>query len=957
MKRFTAILLSALMAAMPVAAPNSVAEATDISRKNPPSVLPAIREWTDAAGDFTVDANTRLVDHPGSGAAELTAGFFREACGKELAVAAASSGSNEIRFEKTEALPKAVDDEGYTLEITKDAATVRARTDTGLLYGGITLVQMCFGEGGGEKIRCGSAVDYPAYKTRSGMLDVARAWIPIEYVEQITKYMAWFKLNEIHLHLSDNPGFRIESDVPGLSTVVNGERQYYTKEEYREYQRRMLKYGVSVVSEIDTPSHSAPFARVTSGGPAMKNGKYLDITEEHFDETLEFIKKLWAEYITGDDPVFINKVVHIGTDEYPKGNEEQMRKYTAALAEYVYSQRKTPRNWAFLGPNGEPGETPIPNYIQASMWDNGISGLEQLVEGGYDIVNNLNARLYVVPAENRSNGFPDRLNIEGLYKTWQVHDFSGWSTVKSVEPGYEHLLGAGFCLWNDYHQSNYGVTQYDIFDRLRDMACIVAEKTWAGDDGGKGDCDFFLERAALQGKRSGGADPGFHALAGGAEIDFSKPLPEGFAVHGEISQGRLLLDGTSCLSAERGGLGFPNTLEITLCLDEIPNTPLMTGAGTELYADCDGKGHLGYKCGGYTFAFDYSLPAGEETKLLFTCDSAHTRLLVNDSLVYEAENIKNRAGNRVDTFNVPLETVGRGAKGYICSIRISGEATGLADFAVNANLALGKKVTVSGSEVDYTFFPEWAVDGSMATRASLARDKDEQWLQVDLGKEFEVGKAEIDYFESISSFDLFVSADGKEYTKVYELRGGEDRLKKKYSCEFTPTRARYVKYVQNKRFYVAQWNTYYSGGISEFRVFEAYDSGVTELVSRAKTTLVGDVVKTEAGKKAKAALDKLEAYLNRETVYKGNLELLAGELKEALSAIDGYVPGDVNSNGKIDAADYAMAKRAFLKTYTLSEEQTGRADINKNGKVDASEYAMIKRHVLKTYVIPGAEGK
>ncbi|MBR0232252.1 MAG: leucine-rich repeat protein [Clostridia bacterium] len=70
-----------------------------------------------------------------------------------------------------------------------------------------------------------------------------------------------------------------------------------------------------------------------------------------------------------------------------------------------------------------------------------------------------------------------------------------------------------------------------------------------------------------------------------------------------------------------------------------------------------------------------------------------------------------------------------------------------------------------------------------------------------------------------------------------------------------------------------------------------------------------------------------------------------------------YVPGDVNGNGKIDAADYAMAKRAYLKTYTLSAEQFMRLDINKNGKIDASEYAMIKRHYLKTYVIPGAEGK
>ncbi|MBP5156168.1 MAG: leucine-rich repeat protein [Clostridia bacterium] len=81
-----------------------------------------------------------------------------------------------------------------------------------------------------------------------------------------------------------------------------------------------------------------------------------------------------------------------------------------------------------------------------------------------------------------------------------------------------------------------------------------------------------------------------------------------------------------------------------------------------------------------------------------------------------------------------------------------------------------------------------------------------------------------------------------------------------------------------------------------------------------------------------------------------NAEIIYGYVFE-------YVPGDVNGNGKIDSADYAMCKRAYLKTFTLSAEQLMRADINTNGKVDSSEYAMIKRHFLKTYVIPGAEGK
>ena len=70
-----------------------------------------------------------------------------------------------------------------------------------------------------------------------------------------------------------------------------------------------------------------------------------------------------------------------------------------------------------------------------------------------------------------------------------------------------------------------------------------------------------------------------------------------------------------------------------------------------------------------------------------------------------------------------------------------------------------------------------------------------------------------------------------------------------------------------------------------------------------------------------------------------------------------FIPGDVNGNNKIDTSDYAMCKRAYLRTYDLNAEQLKRADINGNSKVDASEYAMIKRHYLKTYVIPGAEGK
>ena len=116
------------------------------------------------------------------------------------------------------------------------------------------------------------------------MIDVARAYLPLEYVEEITKYYAYFKLNEIHLHINDIGEndyfiFRLESDVEGL-TATDG---YYSKDDYRAYQKRMLDYGITVITEIDTPAHSACFGKVVP--ELMLDGRHLDVSKP---ETVEF---------------------------------------------------------------------------------------------------------------------------------------------------------------------------------------------------------------------------------------------------------------------------------------------------------------------------------------------------------------------------------------------------------------------------------------------------------------------------------------------------------------------------------------------------------------------------------------------------------------------------------------------------------------------------------------------
>ena len=327
MKRLLAGLLSGLLLGTVFTLPSVSA-----AGGNPaPTVLPAIREWQGGSGRFLADGNTVLVNLSSSPAVEKVQGYFREMLSLDVEIVTA--GESGVIFQKDDSLLDTVGEEGYTLDATETGIIIKAPTDTGLLYGGITVCQSLYADG---YFPVGQAVDYPSYPIRSGMIDVGRAWIPLEYVEEISRYMVWFKMNEIHLHINDEgsngySAFRLESDVKGL-TAKDG---YYSKEDYRAYQKRMLEYGMTVVTEIDTPFHSRCYQNADNPPPHLPgNDRCLDISKP---ETLEFVKNLLAEYMTGDDPVFVGKVVHIGTDEYPREYAEDMRKYTDALIRYVDS--------------------------------------------------------------------------------------------------------------------------------------------------------------------------------------------------------------------------------------------------------------------------------------------------------------------------------------------------------------------------------------------------------------------------------------------------------------------------------------------------------------------------------------------------------------------------------------------------------------------------------------------
>lgn len=846
MKRFFSVIACSLIL-MPLCALFASADVVNEC----PSVLPALREWEGGTGSFTPDSDTTVYYQGGFTRGDIIDGFFADMLSMTPEYADSFGGKNSISFVFDEAVSH-LGDEGYRLEVTKDGATVSATTEAGLFYGGITVVQILYTEG---SLPVGVANDYPEYKVRAGMIDAARAWIPLDYLTEITRYMAWYKLNEVHVHINDVGAdgvgyFRLESDIKGLTA-----EQHYTKDEYRAYQKEMARYGVTIITEIDSPGHSTCFSYAEDAPPCLGgNTWYLDITKP---ETYDFIKKLFAEYMTGDDPVFVAKTVHIGTDEYDHTYGEEMRAYTDMLIDYCNSLGYTPRFWCSFGTSGFDGDTEVSSDAEAYYWNDYGGTLDEILDIGYPFVNVTNAALYCVPTGNY--GFPDYYHLSTLYNNWQVN-FMNLGGTSRVEADHELLLGACFALWNDKHKSNLGVTCYDLFDRLRGMVCLMAEKCWNGNQTTEIGYEDFAARYEKLSAFSGDSNPG-RVLKTPIELD---------GVTAETDLGA-------------SAVGFPNNIEFKVKISSYTDGILFDGDRVSLLLDCDGKGRLGFASEDYVFAFDYKLPLGEDTHLRFTCDAKGTLLIVNDTYYYPAYNIKNKSGNILSTFVFPLESALIGVEGVITDFKASAGNYDCNAQRLNRNLALGAKTEVSALEVDDgRFTADLAVDGNMDTRLSFSAKEDVQYLIVDLGAELPVKRINIAFFEHVSDYEVYVG-DGESWELVYTLSGGVPReritdeivLDKVY-------KARYVKYVQLKRNYFAEWNSYYSGGISEFEVY-GFDSGEAEAELRAAENIAFELDKSD--ERRSAILDAaaaLEAYLKADNLYESHYNALLADLRTAV---------------------------------------------------------------------------
>lgn len=583
----------------------------DINPK--PFVVPELKTWSGAEGQTALSGRIVVKNAKLKAVAAALAADYKEMFGKELTIVngAIKGGDVVLSLKKN----KALGDEGYTMNVGS-AVEITAATERGAFWATRTLLQIAEQHKDGNLPK-GKTTDVPEYKLRGFMIDCGRKFIPMSYLRDLAKIMAYYKMNTLQVHLNDNgfrqyfggdwnktqAAFRLECDTyPGL-TAKDGS---YSKQEFIDFQKLAEQNGVEVIPEIDAPAHSLAFTQYKNEIGSKEYG--MDHLDLFNPETYKFMDGLWKEYIGGKNPVFIGKRVHIGTDEYSNAKKdvvEKFREFTDHYIKYVESFGKQAVVWGAL--THANGDTKVKNKgVLMDIWYNGYADPVEMKKQGYKLVSIPDGLVYIVPA---AGYYYDYLNCRYLYEHW-TPAVIGNKTFEENDPMIE---GGMFAVWND-HAGN-GISTKDVHHRVYPALQTLAVKCWTGKDTKLPYAEFDSKRAELS------EAPGVNELG-----RLGKP--------GSVVLEKATVNAGETLNAEEIGYNYAVTFTVD-GKQEANGTELFRSANAVVYLADPEQGKLGFERDGYRNLFNYRIPAGEKHTITIEGTNKMTRLLVDGAVKEE----------------------------------------------------------------------------------------------------------------------------------------------------------------------------------------------------------------------------------------------------------------------------------------------------------------------------------
>ncbi|MCK6600577.1 MAG: family 20 glycosylhydrolase [Bacteroidetes bacterium] len=226
--------------------------------------------------------------------------------------------SLQISFQRAGKLTPG-ESESYQLNITRNSISLSAETDLGILHGLETLYQLTERSSAGFFFRSVSISDSPRFPWRGLMLDVCRHFFTAETVKRQIDAMSLVKLNVLHLHLSEDQGFRIESKTYPKLHELGSNGQYFTQDEMRDLIRYADLRGIRVMPEFDMPGHTtawmAGYPELGSVPGPVKPEKRYGIFGSTMNPAKPETYTFLDTFLTEMSGLFPDEYFHIGGDE------------------------------------------------------------------------------------------------------------------------------------------------------------------------------------------------------------------------------------------------------------------------------------------------------------------------------------------------------------------------------------------------------------------------------------------------------------------------------------------------------------------------------------------------------------------------------------------------------------------------------------------------------------------
>ena len=442
------------------------------------SFIPQPASVTATDDAFTVSASTVVYFQSGAEGLQHTAAYLAGQLGgiSGLTINARPAEKAPARgiYLEVSGNDTELGNEGYELNIGKKLVTIKAGSEAGCFYGAQTLLQTLpvkAAAGEALTIATGTVRDFPEYAYRGAMLDVARHFFGVEDVKRVIDFLAMYKMNALHLHLSDDQGWRIEirswpglTEIGGSTEVGGGEGGFYTQEQYTEIVKYAQERQIIIIPEIDMPGHTnaalASYAELNCDGKARELYTGIEVGFSTLCTDKEIIYQFVDDVVREVAALTPGPWFHIGGDESHVTAHDDYVYFVNRVQDIVVKYGKKVIGWDEIA-----NATPVEGTA-VQFWAD-VENTTMGVDKGARVLMSPAARAYLDMQYDSTT--PLGLHWAGYIEVDHAYTWDPATLVEGVTK--ESILGVEAPLWTETI-TNIDELEYMVFPRLPGYAEI-----------------------------------------------------------------------------------------------------------------------------------------------------------------------------------------------------------------------------------------------------------------------------------------------------------------------------------------------------------------------------------------------------------------------------------------------------------------------------------------------------